>query len=79
MTARCERTELPADQCACPDHRGDPQPRADATTAGLGWFDARYPGVCAECGEPFDVGTPITYDRRSGDYVARCCAFTGSD
>lgn len=36
-------------------------------------FEARYPGVCAACGDPFERGTIVRYD--SDDNVV-CCTTT---
>lgn len=39
------------------------------------WLDSCFDGVCAECGEPFKAGTPITRSLRMGQgWRAACCA-----
>jgi hypothetical protein len=77
VSARCERTELPAAMCACPDHRSAGTRTA---TVGIvqerpqpGWFVARYPGVCRGCFEPFTAGTHITGTDGSDGWTAECC------
>lgn len=53
--ARCARTDLLTDQCACPDHRGEPAPwRAPDG------IPARLPGVCPVCREEIQPGQLIT-------------------
>lgn len=37
------------------------------------WFEARYPGICAKCDEPFEVGTQIRADGHGG---YQCCETT---
>jgi len=75
VTARCDLTDLPAEQCACRIHSPGPQP-----TTGVvrelprpGWLEARYRGQCAGCGEPFAPGALITRDEGTGGWIAECC------
>lgn len=72
MSERCERTDLLADQCACPQHRGDPEPAAPSLPP---WaWPARYPGKCGDCQLPIEVGDPIAYDPdHHGEYVHKEC------
>ncbi len=75
MTARCDLTDLPADMCACRVHSPATQPTVGVVRELLrpGWFEARYRGQCAGCGEPFAVGAPITRDDETGGWLAECC------
>lgn len=72
MTARCDRTDLIVDQCACPDHRGgdiDDRPE----TVGQA-FDAAYDGMCPLCGHHIHVGDRIARLADDDGYVhaGRC-------
>lgn len=74
MTARCEMFDLPVDQCA--QCRGHAEPRPSATRElPTGMREARYPGQCGGCGEPYTVGALIEFDPDYGRWVAECCAF----
>lgn len=76
MTALCDFSDLPPDQCAhCKGHVSPRRPAASERPASL--IEARYPGQCAGCGEPFTVGALIGYDPQSGRWVAECCATNG--
>ena len=81
MTARCDLTDLPVDQCACRLHA--PQaPAGHVRTVEHprpGWFEARYPGQCRACGEPFTAGTHITGTDGSDGWTAECCADEAED
>lgn len=52
--------------------------RTDAERAALldkpAWSPAMFPGVCARCGTPFLVGTPIAYEGHELGWRADCCA-----
>lgn len=75
MTVLCDFSDLPPAMCAhC---KGHVQPRAGVTraTPPPGWHEARFPGQCVICGEPYTTGTHITYDPASGKWIAECCAF----
>jgi hypothetical protein len=73
VTARCEFSDLPPEQCAhC---QGHVEPRPDAVRElPRGVVEARYRGSCAGCGEPYAVGALIEYDPSYGRWVAECCA-----
>lgn len=73
MSARCDFSDLPTDQCAhCQGHA---TPRRDAAAEHRSpRIEARYRGQCAGCGEPYTVGAPIEYDPQTGGWVAECCA-----
>lgn len=61
--AECPLTELPADQCACPRHRGGQAPGEELIATCGQPFQAAYPGACARgCGRGI----------REGDDIARC-------
>lgn len=36
-------------------------------------FEARYPGECSECGEPFDEGDDIEYNWADEIVKSECC------
>ena len=76
MTARCDLTDLPTEQCACRIH-GKPEDQANVGVVRElprpGWFEARYRGQCAACGEFFAVGAQITRDEGTGGWIAECC------
>lgn len=71
MTARCDFSDLPQDQCAhCLGH-AEPQTAAEQPAR---WIEARYRGRCSECEEPYTPGALILYDPRNGGWLAECCA-----
>ena len=85
MEERCERTDLLVDQCACPKHRAPVEPRKtgpvpwsgpDGRTARQSAsrpFEARYGGMCADCGGWFEEGDMIQYNE-DGELIAiDCC------
>jgi hypothetical protein len=74
MTVRCEKFELPVDQCAHCHAERRPAPRE----LPKGVIEARYRGQCAECGEPYAVGALIEFDPDTGRWVAECCALKGA-
>lgn len=82
MTApeRCELTGLLVEQCGCRSHRAGQtvEEQVDAERLALlkssGWTAAAYPGVCARCGTPFSVGTPIAYEGHALGWRAACCS-----
>lgn len=46
------------------------------------WFEARYPGSCAGCGDPFEAGSQIGYAASTGEdsrdqLIARACCGDG--
>jgi len=79
MDERCSVTELIASQCAhC---RKLPDPSAELLRDIFGepterpggvWFEARYPGSCADCGNPFDGGALIRTDGVRGHLCGLC-------
>lgn len=78
MTALCDLSDLPADQCACRIHAKPEQainPQSPMILAGYG-FEARFPGVCPACDEEIEVGMDIC---RTTDatYVHAECVETG--
>lgn len=69
MTARCERTDLLATDCAhC---RNLPDPPKAAGERGP-WFEARYAGRCNRCGCHFLAGFQVRADGHGG-YLGPCC------
>jgi hypothetical protein len=60
----------------CSHCLGHVEPRGGVTRDAppSGWREARYPGQCAICGEPYTTGTHIAYDPTSGRWIAECCA-----
>ncbi len=75
MTALCPRTDLPPEWCACPDHRGEPEPvpplDGSRPIPDRSW-PAKYPGVCGDCGGQIEVGEPIIREG-AGRYVHEVC------
>lgn len=65
MTARCDLSDLPVDQCACRLHGPQETARLDVELVGQP-FPARYPGECAACGGRIDEGDPICGARDGG-------------
>lgn len=49
MTARCDLWDLPVEQCACPQHRGEPAPALPEVEVLGQPFEARFPGECVRC------------------------------
>ncbi len=70
-TERCDRSELPADQCGGRKHRPDggqlhveaAVARGTGHTYMPGSFPARYGGTCPECRERYEPGELITAQR----------------
>lgn len=50
--AWCDFGDLPADQCACPRCAPDIEPPKPIRWAGSE-TEARFPGICGHCGQPF--------------------------
>ena len=69
---RCSITDLPEDQCAhC---RKLPDPGAESSQHLGPWFEARYSGRCAECGERYHEGDEIRADGHGhGGYLCEPC------
>jgi hypothetical protein len=65
----CPLSELPADQCACPKHRGGQAPGDEPIETVGQPFTATYPGPCARrCDAGIDIGDSIArcWDRADG-------------
>lgn len=76
MSDRCEFTEIEKSSCAhC---RNTPRRRAELPTR-QGWFEARYPGQCANCGGLYSAGAHITFDEGTGRWIAECCNPDGGE
>jgi hypothetical protein len=39
-------------------------------------FEARFPGECAGCGDPFDEGDQIEYDSANEIVASECCGIS---
>ena len=84
MSTRCEKFDLPTDQCAHCLGQADPQREARAYRTRLlasgGWFEALYPGTCESCGERFEAGAAIRMDMSASlrGWRAECCAEAAS-
>ncbi|MGH3933498.1 MAG: hypothetical protein ACRDS1_00700 [Pseudonocardiaceae bacterium] len=75
IETRCECCDLPAYSCG---RAADAEQRHERAAQrrkliSAGWTPAHYRGVCAQCGERFDVDTLIRY-AGSGGWRAECCA-----
>lgn len=75
---RCEKTDLLANQCAhC---RGLLDPEAEirqsrqALLSTANWFESKWAGKCARCGDWFREGSAIHRVQGYDGYVAECCA-----
>jgi len=67
MSARCDLSDLPVDQCGCRIHAPEEKPDRGAE------FEARYAGTCAECDGGFGDGEWIVRHPLGG-YVHSTCA-----
>jgi hypothetical protein len=73
---RCECCDLPAYSCGKAKEAAQLRERDEQRgrrIAGGHWTAAHYRGVCARCGEPFDVDALIRY-AGDGGWLAECCA-----
>ena len=69
---RCDATELPVDQCACPQHRDsviDCEIYGDRTSAEkkltiTGRFKVRWGADCSDCGSTIDIGEVGAYTNK---------------
>lgn len=59
MSARCELSDLPIDQCACRIHGPAPEPPPRT-------FFAAWRGTCAECREEIEPGDLIRPSQLTG-------------
>jgi hypothetical protein len=77
MVTKCECCDLPEYSCgkaAAKRQEMEAKGRA-AELVGRGWFPAKWPGACRECGSEFDAGALIKggpYGYRG--YLADCCS-----
>lgn len=77
MTARCELYDLPAEMCAhCTgaEARARAEEKPEVRQARGDWFEARYPGECATCGDPIRPGDVIRADGRGGYVCGYPCS-----
>jgi hypothetical protein len=77
-TDECGLTELPAEQCGCPRHRGGMTPTEQADVLRAEWaarvFLARMQGHCEACDEPIRPGQQISpFHGRRGVYRHADC------
>ena len=70
----CPLTELPASQCACPNHRGGQTPGEEPIATVGQPFEARYPGRSECCEQGIREGDLIARTWDGPDYVhaGRC-------
>lgn len=79
MTARvkrcvcCDLPELSCGKRKQDQQRAEERAHRAEVLARPGWFESVFPGLCARCGEWFDVGTPIHLDTVKG-WAALCCS-----
>ncbi len=73
MTERCDTTDLLADQCGCPKHRGGTAVVDEVKTVGQP-FEARFAGFCPACERPIHPGQEIARLADEDGYVhaGRC-------
>ena len=73
MSARCDLSDLPVDQCACRVHAKPEQadPSNPLVRAGYA-FEARFSGRCPACDDDIDVGADICRTAE-GEYVHAEC------
>lgn len=78
MAKRCVCCDLPVETCgkAAEARIREQERRERAALERLGWFEARYPGRCAGCGEHFPAGDLVAkgVDAVDGGWVAQCCS-----
>jgi hypothetical protein len=70
--ARCPKSDLPVDGCACCKPQRPGRPRLVAINSPR-WVHARFRGVCVDCGLPYSIGTLIQKDETTGRWRAECC------
>ena len=73
MADRCDLTDLIVDQCACPTHRGDPDPAPEEIETVGQSFDARFPGFCLRCERHVPEGDRIIRAAEGGYVHAGAC------
>lgn len=68
---RCDLSDLLVSECGCRIHAPVETERKTLSRV----FPAQFPGKCAECREPIDVGDRITFVpmMRDGGYVHEEC------
>lgn len=78
---RCECCDLLISACGKQAaHRSELEAKKrSAELLNRGWFKAKFPGQCRECGEGFEAGDLIKgsaegYGHRCRRYFAECCA-----
>lgn len=80
MAERCEKFDLPVDQCSHCLKQPDPEQQTRREQAALlcqpGWTTARFRGCCVNCDEWYGEGTPIHIDAEERGWIGGCCAET---
>lgn len=72
---RCDCCDLPVESCGKAVEDRARKEDANARSRALatpGWWQARWPGVCASCRSGFAEGDPITVAHNEG-YISYCC------
>jgi len=64
VSARCDLSDLPVEQCACRIHA----PKDEPAPSGRG-FVARYDGECPECFEEITAGVDLIVHSIMSGYV----------
>lgn len=72
----CDFSGLDSAGCDHCRNAGKPARRPTPPARFTGWLEARYPGQCRGCGEPFSASARITASETDG-WVAECCAEDG--
>ena len=70
MTARCDLSDLPVEQCACRIH-GPKEPIELPPSGHV--FMARFDGECRECNEPIEAGVHLIVHSIMSGYVHEGC------
>lgn len=81
MTARCDCCDFPVDMCGKEAAKQQDAEAAERRKelVNRGWFLAKWPGTCAECGTHFEPdefihALPGGYGRKGSKYLAECCS-----
>jgi hypothetical protein len=69
---RCEDTGLLVAECACKDHRGEPEPDLGEEPVITGRFVATWGGQCGRCGDGFREGEHCGFDEKDV-LIGPCC------
>lgn len=69
----CDYSDLPVESCDHCRRGGRPAPRTVVTAGIARPIEAKYPGVCRSCFQPYSAGAQITPSETDG-WIAECCA-----